>query len=292
MYWVMHQNLDPQLLRTFVAIAECGSLARAGERVGRAQPTVSLQVKRLEVQIGATLFGRDGRKLVLTEEGRRLLHYARRILALNEEARLAVSASALSGALRLGTIQDLAEPLLPQVLGRFAATHPGVRLEVRVDSSSNLARAVAADGLDLAIYVGQSGARARTLGREAMAWIAPEHATVARKRPLPLVLCDMPCRFRETALGLLDDAGIAWRIAFTSPSLAGVTAALHAGLGVTVRGTSLLGEGLVSLDGQGLLPPLPEFEIVLERAPATRGAAVDVLEGLIATSLHRAPLPS
>jgi DNA-binding transcriptional LysR family regulator len=283
----MISDFDIDLLRTFVAIAVSGGFARAGERVHRTQSTVSLQMKRLEAQAGVRLFRRQGRRMVLTADGRRLLHYARRILALNDEAKASLARAGIEGPVRLGTVQDLAETALPEVLARFALTYPAARLEVRVEASAPL-KAMLADGaLDLALTLGLAGTGGgegrddRVLGRERLIWIGDGRPAPAAGAPLPLVLCDETCGIRAAALAALETARIPHRIVFTSPSLAGLRAAVRAGLGITARGARALEAGLAPVATARPLPPLPEMAITLARATAGPNPAIDRLAAIL-----------
>jgi DNA-binding transcriptional LysR family regulator len=252
-------------------------------------------MKRLEAQAGVRLFRREGRRMVLTADGRRLLHYARRILALNDEAKASLARAGIEGPVRLGTNQDLAETSLPDALARFAATYPAARLEVTVETTATI-KAMLDDGaLDLALTLDQPDDAANTttrmLAREPLVWIGSGHAPHAHNpstdTPLPLVLCDEGCGIRAAALAALDAARLPHRIVFVSPSLAGLRAAVRAGLGITARGKRTLDEGLAPVSGNPRLPPLPELAVVLSRAPrTTTSPAIDrlaaILEGLFA----------
>ncbi|MDH3234896.1 MAG: LysR substrate-binding domain-containing protein [Alphaproteobacteria bacterium] len=278
-------DFDIDLLRTFVAIAVTGGFARAGERVHRSQSAVSLQMKRLEAQAGVRLFRRDGRRMVLTADGRRLLHYARRILALNDEAKASLDRAGVEGPVRLGTNQDLAETALPDMLARFALTNPAARLEVKVDATATI-RAMLADGrIDLALTLGlpdkASTPSETALGRERLIWISDGNVRPAAGTPLPLVLCDEPCGIRAATLTALDAARRPYRIVFTSPSLAGLRAAVRAGLGITVRGERALEPGLAPVAADQSLPPLPELAVTLARAPGAPTPAIDRLAAIL-----------
>jgi len=282
----MIPDFDIDLLRTFVAIAVTGGFARAGKRVGRSQSAVSLQMKRLEAQAGVRLFRREGRRMVLTADGRRLLHYARRILALNDEAKASLTRAGIEGPVRLGTNQDLAESSLPDALARFALTYPAATLEVRVEATATIAAMLDDGALDLALTLGLAGATQRAgataLGRERLIWIGDGGAPPAREAPLPLVLCDEPCGIRAAALAALETARLPHRIVFSSPSLAGLRAAVRAGLGVTARGERALEPGLARVAARRTLPPLPELNISLARAPsAPPTPAVDRLAAIL-----------
>jgi DNA-binding transcriptional LysR family regulator len=228
--------LDLDVLRTFVTGHDLGTFAAAAERLGRSQSALSLQLRKLESQTGQSLLRKDGRGLALTPAGEIMLSYARRLIELNDEAMSAVRGVAVEGWVRLGLVQDFAESWLPGLLGRFARAHPGVRVEARVDRGAPLAAAVAKGDLDMALVWGDLPGPDRTeLAGMPMVWIgAPQHA-MTRVRPLPLVTFEPPCVFRDAAVRALDRARIPWRVAFTSPSLAGLWAAVEAGLGVTPR---------------------------------------------------------
>ncbi len=274
----MATNLDMDCLRTLVEIADSGSFAAAGARVGRSLPAVSQQVERLSAQAGARLFQRDGRRMVLTAPGERLLSYARRILETNDAAVGALGAFDVTGTVRLGAAQDVADAGLPDVLRRFAASHPGVRLEVRVDNSRPLIEAVDDGSLDLALTLRTADARNwLSLTREPMVWIGHHAFAVPGTHPLPLAIFPGACTYREAALTALDAGGIDWEIVYESPSLSGLRAAVSAGLAVTVRTTRLAGAGLRVLDGGDGLPDLPHLEFGLLLARANPAAAVERL---------------
>src|ERR671929_349949 len=143
--------LDIDQLRTFVAIADTGSFTRAAEVVHKTQSAVSMQMKRLEERIGRPIFARDGRASKLTEDGERLLDYARRIVKLNVEAVAAFSDAELRGRVRLGVPDDYADRYLPEIMARFSRAYPGVELSVICEPSIELIGRIEANELDLAI---------------------------------------------------------------------------------------------------------------------------------------------
>lgn len=279
-------DLDIDLLRTLVTGVELGSFGRAAERLGRSQSAVSLQMRRLEEQVGRTLLRKEGRGLVPTEAGELLLSYARRLLALNDEAVGAVAESSVEGVVRVGVPQDLPEGWLAPVLARFSAAHPAVRLEVRIDRSRVLREQAGAGGLDLALLFSRD---APDPGAERIAelearWIGRPGTMFGAEETVPLVLLDGPCMFREPALAVLDAAGRPWRVALTSPSLAGVWAAASAGLGVTVRTRLGCPRGLVALEARDGWPILPPVGLMLHVSGA--GAAVQRLKAELLAELE------
>src|ERR1700761_5462293 len=143
--------LDLDLLRSFVSVVEAGGFTRAGERVHRTQSTVSQQIRRLEDDFGRPLLNRIGKRVTPTEDGERLLSYARRILSLAEEARDVIGRPEAEGIVRLGIPEDFAAYRLTSLLGSFARSHPGLRLDVRADQSIYLRRDLERGDLDLAL---------------------------------------------------------------------------------------------------------------------------------------------
>lgn len=280
----MPVNLDMDVLRTFVLGVDGGSFAQAARRVGRSQAAVSLQLRKLEQQTGHPLFRKQGRGLTLTPAGEVLLSYARRMLALNDDALAALDGAAVAGVVRLGLVQDIAESGLPAVLGRFARTHPAVRIEVMVERGPALAQALAAGNVDLAVLWGEAPSfpQGQPLARPPVAWIGADGWSPPPGEPLPLLVIENPCAFRAAAVAALDRAGIPWRVAVTSPSLSGLWAAAAAGLGVTPRAMTGAPATVRPVAG---LPPLPAMPLTLaaptpDDPPAVARLRVIVLETL------------
>lgn len=282
-------NLDMDVLRTLAVAMELGSFARAAERLGRTQSAISLQMRRLETQIGQTLFRKQGRGVALTEAGDVALGYARRILELNDDAVSALKGLAIAGTVRLGVHQDFAEAALPVVLARFARAHPAVRIEAQVERNSVLVDRLAHGRLDLALVFGASapplpGLATLAAGERAMVWIAARGYVPAADAPLSLVMFEAPCVFRDAALAALERARVPWRLTLTSPSLAGLWAAADAGLGVTVRTRIGLPDRLVALEAG--LPALPRVALSLHTA-AEPSPAVTRLRDILIEELAR-----
>lgn len=274
----MATDLDLPFLRTLVAIADTGTFARAGSVVGRTAPAVGLQMRKLEEQLGVALFQRQGRNMALTPEGERLLVHARQMVQMNDHTVSALAADALGGELQLGATQDFADTVLPDILAGFARLHPGVKLNVLVGRSSDLADAVARGDLDLALAAGKLNGFATPLVTEDMVWIGADHFHLAPQSPLPLVLFEDPCPFRESAIRQLGAVGRSWRVSYSSPSLSGVRAAVQAGLGVTVRTKRFLGPGLLDVSESFDLPPLGKIKYALYRRtddPRSESAALE-----------------
>lgn len=286
---------DPDVLRSFVQGVELGSFARAAERLNRSTSAVSAQLKKLEQQAGRPLLRKAGRGMALTETGEVMLGDARRLLELNDEAAAAVRGVELEGRVRLGLQEDFGENLLPAVLGRFARAHPRLRIEARIARNAELLEGVNRGRLDLALaWEGGAGSpHAERVARLPMRWIGAADAASPKPRrrgePLPLVVLDAPCLVRRAAIDALDRAGIAWRIAFTSASLAGTWAAVTAGLGVSVRTPLGLPAGVRALTAKEAgLPALPVLGLSLHRAEAEPAPAVARLAEILVQRLSAA----
>ncbi len=277
-------NIDMDVLRTFVTGVDLGSFAKAADRLGRSPSAISLQLRKLEEQTGQTLFQKQGRGLALTEAGELLIGYARRILDLNDEAHAALSGlKELQGWVRIGLPQDFAETWFPGLLGRFAKPHPKVRVEARVDRGSALAEAVMRGDLDLALTWGRMGnSQAEIVAQRPVVWIGPEGFRRDEGEPLPLIAFDNPCAFRSAGVEALEREKIAWRHAFASPSLAGLWAAVTAGLGVTLRTAEGIPLHLRILDPLACgLPALGAIDLTLHDGTGDKSPAVTRLRTLL-----------
>ena len=279
--------LDLDVLRTLVLAVDLGGFARAAHRVGRTQSAVSLQMRRLEDSAGQALFTRAGRSFALTTAGEQMLGYARRLLAINDEAVAAVRGTRLACPVRLGVLADFAETWLPPVLAGFARAHPTARLEVQVDRRVAVLEALDRGRLDLALVFDAERPRGVALRDLAMTWIASR--TWRPGGVLPLVLFETPCVFRTAALAALDRAGIPWHVAFTSQSLAGIWAAVDAGLGVTVRTPIGVPRGLRVIDPRAAkpagLPALPSTTLWLLDALEPASPLIAELRTLLIRSI-------
>lgn len=255
-------NLDIALVRTFVAVVDLGGVARAADFVGRSQPAVSLQLKKLEQLVEAEFFRKSGRSLALTEAGDIFLGYARRLLEINDESIGATAGLKMSGAVRLGVSQDFADDWLTRILARFARSHPSVMIEVKSERSHALNQMLDDGQIDLALMFGHDVVPGSVdLGTVPIGWVGPARPLVEFDNDVPLVLFDPPCEFRRVALEALDAAAMPWRLAFTSPSLSSQWYAVEAGLGLSVRTPIGLRPGLRIVRHFAGLPPLPKIEL-------------------------------
>jgi DNA-binding transcriptional LysR family regulator len=261
--------LDIELLRSFVSVVDAGGFTRAGERVHRTQSTVSQQIKRLEESVGRPLLERNGKQAKLTDEGERLLSYARRILMLEAEARDVVSRPVNDGVLRLGIPEDFAATRLTELVENLSRVRPNLRLNVRSGLSVLLGGLLERGELDVALIKRDIGTPGGI-----MAWPEELHWVTSRKHridldtdPVPLVVGEQGCLYRNRMVHALETAGRPWRIAFWSPNLSGIHAALSAGLGL-----SLLPEGAV-LPEQMIVEPARGFPTITNTETALVAAA-------------------
>jgi DNA-binding transcriptional LysR family regulator len=266
--------LELDLLRSFVAVADCGGFHRAAQQLNLTQSTVSQQIKRLELETTRPLFRRTTRTVTLTDDGEMLLGDARRLLKLEEEARHRLVAPRLSGTVRLGTIEELAIGSLPVVLSRFAGLHPNVKLEVLIGVSSELIEHLDAGRLDVVFAKRPLGtSRGRFAWREPLRWAASDAFDFGPGTVLPLALYREHSVSRDAALIALRDSDVTWEIVFTSPSFTGVRAAALAGLAVTPLPASVVNNGLRALGPESGLPALPDLEFAIFEKPKPDAAA-------------------
>jgi DNA-binding transcriptional LysR family regulator len=278
--------IDVDQLRTFIAIAETGSFTRAGEIVHKTQSAVSMQMKRLEEHLGRPIFARDGRGSKLTEDGERLLDYARRIVKLNVEAVAAFSDAQLTGRVSLGVPDDYADRYLPEIMARFSRAYPAVELSVICEPSVDLVERIDANELDLAIVTNCDGIRpGETFRRERLLWVGSNRHSAHAEEPLPLALGRPSCRWRGLALECLDAIGRRHRLLYTSSNAGAVAAAVLAGLAVSVLPESGLRPGMRVLGVADGFPELPSCRIGLLRNAHENSALADALAGHVVSSL-------
>ncbi|ANC93006.1 LysR family transcriptional regulator [Azospirillum humicireducens] len=286
----MPANLDTDLLRAFVAVADSASFTRAGERLGRTQAAVSQQVRRLEDTVGKRVFERDTHGVRMTRDGEVLLAYARRMLTLNDEVMALMHRGPAVASVRIGTPDDYATMLLPDVLARFNAAYPEVMVEVICDNSPDLVAEIDKGRYDLALITRKAGEAGGELVRqEPVSWVAPPrdpapmtgHRPVESLDPLPLALFPKGCVVRDIAVAALDGMGRGWRVSFTSKSVVAVHGAVMGGLGVTAMESCTVPASLRRIGAAEGFPDLPDVDIALHRARGTAAKPVRLLADAI-----------
>jgi len=291
----MPVNLDLDQLRTFVAIAECGSFTRAAGLVHKTQSAVSMQMRRLEDRIGRAVFVRDGRNSKLSDEGERLLPYARRMVRLNDETLSAFDDDSLTGRVRLGTPDDYADRFLPEILARFARSNPQVEVTVICAPTPNLVQHLRNNELDISIITHVDKPEhftAEVVRREPLLWVASARHDLHKEDPLPLALGRPTCDWRAAALNELDKAGRDYRILYASWNSAAVGATVLAGLAISILPESALRPGMRILTERDGFPPLPQCEIAIMRSWHQTSPLVDALQAHIASSLDNLSMPA
>lgn len=281
----MANPLDLTLLRSFVAVIDCGSIQLAAARVGRSQSAVSMQIKRLEEDVGRPLFQREGRNLRPNPAGEDLLIHARRLLRLSDEAMASLRHPEAAGVVRLGLPEDYASHLVAPVLTRFAQAFPLAEIELTFDSSPILLRLLETGKLDLALVTRDPRQSFAVLRRERFVWAAaPEHAAWARD-PLPVALFEAGDIARRIAVEALQAADRPYRVVSSSHSLLGLIAVAQAGLAVVGLVESCVPPGLVRVGEAEGLPVLPVLDLSLVAGPSDQNPVAAHLEELLKREL-------
>jgi DNA-binding transcriptional LysR family regulator len=274
--------LDLELLRSFVSVVDAGGFTRAGERVHRTQSTVSQQIKRLEDDVGQPLLNRSGKDVIPTEAGERLLSYARRLLALAEEARDVVARPGTEGAVRLGIPEDFAAYRLAKLLATFSRSRPGLRLDVRSDQSVFLRRDLERGELDLALLKRGAGEKdAIAVWPERVHWVTSKtHPVHVTEGSVPLIGFPAGCLYRTRAIHALESAGRSWHMAYTSSGLAGIQAAVAAGLGLSILSEMAIAADHRMLTAKDGFAPIDKTEVALVAAPNASPATLRLADRL------------
>ncbi|MCD6009252.1 LysR family transcriptional regulator [Halomonas sp. IOP_31] len=268
--------MDTDLLRAFVAVAECEGFSAAGKILCRTQSAVSLQIKRLEDRMGESLFERTSRSVLLTPSGERLLPYARQILKLQDDAQRMMGADNRRELIRLGISEEQASAYLPSLLPRFADSHSHVHIEVYCDISANLIARFQEGLLDLVLAVRHGPTHTgELLGREPMVWVVADNIDLADWQRLPLALNPEGCIFRAHALAALGRDERQWDVRYISQSPTGINVAVQSGLAMTVKTPRSVPAGCRIIGDDEGLPDLGYIEIELHRSPGQMSEAFD-----------------
>ncbi|MGY3036748.1 DNA-binding transcriptional LysR family regulator [Bradyrhizobium sp. USDA 4354] len=260
-------DLDPDLLKAFLAVAKHRSFTRAAAILNRTQSAVSVQIKRLEERLDVRLFHRTRSGVALSAAGQELLVYAKRLLDLNAEAVDALRARKGAAMVRLGVMDDYGTIVVPPLLTQFAKSHPEIRVEIETGLTAAMPARLG-EAYDLVIAMHPEGhGDGELLRREQAVWAAAaSYSAGAPHDMLPVALYPPGCLFRQWAADALDAARRPWRLAFVSQSLAAVEAIAAQGLAITVVKAGILPPRLRVLSERDGLPPLPAADIRLHRA--------------------------
>lgn len=286
----MIPNLDVDLLKTFLAIADTGNFTRAAEEVNKTQSAVSMQMKRLEELVGRPLFVRDGRQSRFTGDGERLIEYARRIVNLNDEAVAAFTKPELTGTLRFGTPDDYADRFLPEILARFSRTHPLVTVNVDCAQSGQLFERARHGELDLALVTACSEIFADEIVRtEPLVWVTSARHSVHMLDTLPIAISHTGCEWRALTISALERQDRKYRIAYSSPNSNAVNAAVLAGLAVGSVPEICVRPGMRILSEKDGFPTLGSFRLGIVHRPGRRSSAAEALGQHISESISNIP---
>lgn len=278
--------LDSDQLRTFLAIADTGSFTKAADVVHKTQSAVSMQMKRLEERLGRSIFERDGRSSKLTDDGERLLDYARRIVRLNSECVASFADTDLVGRVRLGLPDDYADRYLPEILATFSQSNPRAEVTVVCEPTPMLVAQVGDGELDLAIITHVDGrGQSEVLRSEQLLWVTSARHCVQDEAVLPLALGRSTCNWRSSALAALEESGRRFRVAYVSWNSTAVGAAVLAGLAVSVLPESAIKPGMRILGARDGFPPLPSCRIGLVQGVREPNELADALADQIRQSL-------
>ncbi|MER8547158.1 MULTISPECIES: LysR substrate-binding domain-containing protein [unclassified Mesorhizobium] len=278
----MRPNLDSDLLRTFVAVADTGNFTKAAERAGRTQSAVSMQMKRLEGMIGDSLFERGSRGVALTQRGGELIANARRIVSLLDETAASMVAAPLGGPVRIGIPEEYGHAILSRALGVFAKRHPQVDITVRYAHSGAQIAALAAGELDLAVvFEWQDLSGGEVLMHDPTVWVTSELHHMHEERPVPIALYNRAGWCKDFAIKSLEQRGLAYRVAYTSDTNGGLRLAVTSGLAIAPISRSNIPAGcreLTAADGFG---DIDSSNVVLRRNANASGEAIDGMEEAI-----------
>ena len=276
---------DPELLRTFLAVAQSLSFTRAAASLGLGQPTVSQHVRKLEDAVGRPLFVRDTRSVTLTVDGEAMAGFARSILAAHEQAVGYFTGSGISGRIRFGVTDDLALTPVPSILRDFRQLYPRIDLELTVSQSNALQRRVESGHLDVAFVKQAPGeGHGRLVRRDRLVWAAPPGTRLTPGQRVALVVYQAPSISRSNGVRALEQAGLPYRVTCTVRGVLGVVAAARAGLGVAIFARSLIPDGLVELPVSAGLPDLGEIDLMLLTSSRPVGEPAEALTTAILAS--------
>lgn len=276
----MPRNLDLTALRSFAAVAELGGVTRAATLLHLTQSAVSMQIKRLEAALGRALFDRTGRGVVLTANGEQLLGYARKLLALNDEAMARLTDQVFEGEIVLGVPHDIVYPAIPKVLQRFHADYPRMKITLVSSYTSTLKTMFRRGECDVILTTEDAAdAGGETLRTVPLVWVGAPGGQAWKARPLRLAF-EHKCIFRARVQTALDRAGIPWEMGVESESNRTIEASVSADLAVhaLIEGTE--SQMIERIAHGGALPELASVEVNLYAADTHKGQAADALLAL------------
>ncbi len=283
---MLTNDINPSLLRALVAIHDTGGFSAAARELNVTQSAISHQINRLEERVGRPLLKRTTRQVTFTEDGRELLRHATRLLDAIHGLNRHLSPSVIKGVVRFGIPEAVLGNQLPPLLAQFRRLFPRIRLEVTVDMSLDLRRAVDAGKLDLAVIMdAEPIEQGQLLRTEQLQWVASDSFQRRSGEPLPLALHPPPCVNRTAILNALQSGKVDWTVAFTCASTHGIQSAIQAGFAVTALCASQITLGMRQVGDEFTLSVLPVFHLGLIKK-ACNNPPVEEFERLIARALR------
>jgi len=284
------ENLDSDLLRTFVAVADAGSVTDGAARIHRSQSATSLQIKRLEAILGQPVFDRHGRGVVLSDTGRKLFPVAQEVTARLDAALREISQNTVSGRLRLGIPDDHGRSRLAAIIATFARQHPKVELDVTCAFSTSFPEALDKGSLDLAVYEVESpSSHEEVVYEDPTCWVSSAHRHFRADESLPVALFDHACWWRDAAVISLQARGKPYRVVYSSQSVSGVIAAVEAGIAVGLLGRSSLHGGLSVVNDALDLGNTPTSKLVMASGKPKVQGPQDAMKAAIRAAFMAKP---
>lgn len=282
--------LDLRILRSFVVVAETGSVTQAAVQLGRTQPAITMQLQKLEDLAGKQLFVPESRRTQLTEDGEVVMHYAKSLLRMHDEMMMRLSSEPIEGHVILGTPDLYAAYLLPPVLARFRQAFPRIQVELRCSLSTPLLSLVRQGEVDIALVTRMRGfTGGQVVHQEQLIWVVSEQYDVHLRDPVPLAVLPPGNIFRDHAIDALEKSGRRWKVTCTSESMGGLQAAVFSGMAVAVVAKSALVPGMRQIGPQEYFPSLPQVDLLLYRAPSKSDDATKALADYLGHFLRLGP---
>ena len=278
-------NLPTDLLRAFVSVIDLGGYTRAADALGRTQPAISLQMKRLEELLDAKLLSHEGRELKLTEEGEALAVYARQLLRLNDEAVAKLKGRSAKGQIRVGLPTDFSVAFLQDAITEFAREQAKVTMSITCDLSRKILDLLHSDELDIAIALlaREKNPYLVRSWEERPIWAVARDLPVNRQAAVPLVTHPEGCEYRRRMTAALRSEGRDWRIAYTTPDIGGLQRAVSSGMGVTALTRKTLLPDMRILAARDGFPAMEPIRIGLfYKHQRLSGAGLMLVDSLIA----------
>ncbi|MEZ5926095.1 MAG: LysR substrate-binding domain-containing protein [Hyphomicrobiaceae bacterium] len=283
-----HQNLPTDLLRTFVTVADHKSFTKAGDILGRTQPAISLQIRRLEELVGCELISTRGRANLLTPVGEEFVRFARQMLCLNDEIVARLQNRRAEGSLRVGLPVDYAVAFFQELLTKFLRENAEVELEIVCELSKRLLGRLDAGELDVvvAMYDGVAPSNLAFAWAERPIWVAAKALAFDRQTPVRLLAHNEGCEYRSRMIRALDEVGRPWRVVYSSPGISGLQDAVLSGLGISALTKRTLRPGMKVLGEETGLPPLDDVHVGLHYKHSVQSTAGKRLAGVIMAALQ------